>query len=419
MDGSQTSYLTVLSLRMTIAVATMLTVLSAVSASFTAGDQSATAVFRTAGSAGATGDVISRSRPSGTWLLLPPAPIKPRMEYLSVWTGNEMIAWGGYSRNRAFGDGAAYDPQTRKWTKLPPSPLSPRIGAVGVWTGHEMLVFGGVRGETAFDSGAAYDPTTNTWRRLTPIPAELGGNLTVSGSYAAWTGTQMLVWGFFGSGQPGRHGGGSLRAALFDPSSDSWKVLAPAPAQAPLFGDAFWTGSELLVWGSVGPNAKGQGHLDGFAYDLSTNKWSRLPPPPLTPGFRDSMMATWTGRRLIVGGGETSTGNLANDAASFDPVTDKWSAFAPAPKGFTGNNNYSDLWTGTEVLILEDHLPNGRPLLFDPATGKWTLGAPAPIPGRVEADEIWTGQEALLWGGGTQSGIYCCNVVKSGYSYRP
>ena len=59
---------------------------------------------------------------SAGWTRLPRAPIAPRSEYAAVWTGKEMIVWGGYSGNTQYGDGAAYDPATRTWTKLAAGP---------------------------------------------------------------------------------------------------------------------------------------------------------------------------------------------------------------------------------------------------------------------------------------------------------
>ena len=53
---------------------------------------------------------------SASWTRIPRAPIAPRSEYGAVWTGKEMIVWGGYSGNTQYGDGAAYDPATRTWT---------------------------------------------------------------------------------------------------------------------------------------------------------------------------------------------------------------------------------------------------------------------------------------------------------------
>jgi hypothetical protein len=296
---------------------------------------------------------------------------------------------------------------------------------VAVWTGKDMLIFGGVN-NVAYSNGAAYDPATNTWRKLAPTPASLG-HLTDSGSYAVWTGKVMVAWGFFGNGGSGAHGGGSLAAATYNPAANSWTTGTVAPAQAPLFGDAFWTGKEMIVWGSSSPGSSG--HLEGFGYDPATRRWSRLPPSPLGQAGRQSMLAVWTGRYLVVGGGNTlSCGKhppicLQKDAAAYDPVTGTWMRLPDAPVGFEGHGwlggTAPDIWTGTSVITIEDGLPGGRPLSLDLTTRRWSLGPKAPVPGRQEAHEIWTGSQVLVWGGGVQVGHRCCFAVTPGYSYTP
>jgi hypothetical protein len=354
---------------------------------------------------------------SARWTRLPKAPVAARSEYAAVWTGKEMIVWGGYSNgNTQYGDGAAYDPATRTWKKLAAGPLGDRIMPVSVWTGKEMLIFGG-SGNRMYSGGAAYDPTTGTWRKLAPIPGSLGGNLTGSGSYAVWTGKLMVAWGFFGNGG-GVHGGGSLAAATYNPASNSWATGAVAPAQAPLFGDAFWTGKEMIIWGSSAATSGSAGHLEGFAYDPGTKSWSTLPPSPLGRAERDSMLAVWTGRYLVVGGGNAA-GGLQKDAAAYDPATNRWKRLPNAPVGFAGNGTAPDIWTGASVITIEDAVRGGRPLSLDLTTRSWSLGPKAPVPGRQEADELWTGSKVLVWGGGVPVGNSCCTTVNPAYSYTP
>lgn len=70
-----------------------------------------------------------------------------------------------------------------EWTAVPPSPLGARASALGVWTGAEVLVFGGeaeavcppmadcALPETpALTDGAAFDPATAEWRSLADVP---------------------------------------------------------------------------------------------------------------------------------------------------------------------------------------------------------------------------------------------------------
>jgi hypothetical protein len=219
----------------------------------------------------------------------------------------------------------------------------------------------------------------------------------------------MLAWGFFE-----RSGRQTLAAATYSPAANSWTTGTRAPARPPLFGDAFWTGKKMIVWGT-----SPVGHLEGLAYDPATEKWSTLPASPLGRARRDSMLAVWTGRILVAGGGASRAGLLQKDAAAYDPATNTWTRLPSAPIGFEGNGTAPDIWTGASVITIEDAVPGGRPLSLDLTTKSWSLGPKAPIPGRQQAHELWTGSKVVIWGGGVPAGTSCCNTVKPGYSYTP
>ena len=83
-----------------------------------------------------------------------------------------MLIWGGMSYAGSFGDpkghyadGAAYDPATNTWTPLPAAGApSPRVYQTAVWTGTQMLIWGGRLSENRdyilpLGDGAAYTPT--------------------------------------------------------------------------------------------------------------------------------------------------------------------------------------------------------------------------------------------------------------------
>ena len=64
----------------------------------------------------------------------------PRKNHAAVWTGREMVVWGGRDGDRFFNDGARYDPATDAWKPVPlPALLLPRKSMTTVWTGKEMM----------------------------------------------------------------------------------------------------------------------------------------------------------------------------------------------------------------------------------------------------------------------------------------
>ncbi len=68
----------------------------------------------------------------------------PRSDYAAVWTGSEMIVWGGYDGSSYLNTGGRYDPDSDSWTPINTvGAPSPRAGHTAVWTGKEMIVWGG------------------------------------------------------------------------------------------------------------------------------------------------------------------------------------------------------------------------------------------------------------------------------------
>jgi len=60
-----------------------------------------------------------------------------------------------------------------------------------VWTGSEMIVWGGLNDTTWFNSGGRYNPTTDTWAVMTAT----GAPSARAYHTAVWTGSEMIIWG--------------------------------------------------------------------------------------------------------------------------------------------------------------------------------------------------------------------------------
>ncbi len=118
-----------------------------------------------------------------------------RYEHTTVWTGSEMIVWGGQSPFFEVGEsGAKYNPATNSWITVNFSgePPSARFLHTAIWTGSEMIVFGGRHTSEFKNDGARYDPLANTWTSaLSLINAPSGRQ----GHTAVWTGNQMIIYG--------------------------------------------------------------------------------------------------------------------------------------------------------------------------------------------------------------------------------
>ncbi len=271
-----------------------------------------------------------------------------RYGHSSVWTGTEMLVWGGFSGAFDFvtlGDGAGYSPQSDSWSAITntDSP-APRVGHSTVWTGSEMIVWGGFSclgcANAELATGGRYDPALDRWTPISIIGAPVArGNHT-----AIWTGAQMIVWGGETDGGIGQltllNSGGS-----YDPSSDTWTAIdlisAPPPTRCHA---AIWTGAEMLVFGGQGDTNLGCGGstTNGLAaYDPATDTWTTRPGAPVASSF-SGPRAIWTGSEMIVW--------FDGVGARYDVASDQWRGMdmsrAPSPRRM-----HTLLWTGSQAIV--------------------------------------------------------------------
>jgi hypothetical protein len=103
-----------------------------------------------------------------------------RAQHTVVWTGSEMIVWGGSSGAGSLNTGGRYNPGTDSWaaTSMINAPTA-RYLPTAVWTGTEMIVWGGGPGN--FNTGGRYNPVTNTWLATSTTNAPLWSILSHSG----------------------------------------------------------------------------------------------------------------------------------------------------------------------------------------------------------------------------------------------
>ncbi len=133
----------------------------------------------------------------GTWLPVTShgAP-EARTGHLTVWTGTEMLVWGGDGPgfNQWLADGAAYDPGQDRWRQITSAGApSARQGYLWTWTGRELFVWGGYDKKVkALGDGARYVPERDAWLAL---PLRRGPGERWGAAACAWTGHEVLVWG--------------------------------------------------------------------------------------------------------------------------------------------------------------------------------------------------------------------------------
>ncbi len=186
----------------------------------------------------------------GATASLPPAPIPAHSGSAVVWTGTELIVWGGTVDDEpccsVSQDGAAFDPAVGTWRQIAAPPDGARAGMV-VWTGTEMLAWSDGTPDTV---SAAYDPATDTWRLIADPPAP--------GSVAFWIGDAAVLLGDPDNGP----------SFAYDPATDEWRRLADGPWSLP----AVWTGTTIIT---VTDTSSDTG-TRLTSYDPATDTWRVL-----------------------------------------------------------------------------------------------------------------------------------------------
>ena len=188
-------------------------------------------------SGGAYNPATNTWRPTSTGAGVPAA----RVGHTAIWTGTEMVVWGG----RAFAggvfqnSGSRYNPSTNTWRATSTGAFTPgpRESHTAVWTGTEMIVWGGRTTSSVLNSGGRYDPVADRW-----VATATGDNAPTarSGQASMWTGSEMIIWG----------GGVTPDGARYDPASDSWiPVSTGVPVPSFRADNAMlWTGTEMISW---------------------------------------------------------------------------------------------------------------------------------------------------------------------------
>lgn len=317
-------------------------------------------------------------------------PPSARQGHTAVWTGSEMIIYGGLNANY-LNDGARYNPSTQSWTPLAANAsLEPRQYHVAVWTGAKMIVWGGYDNGYYLNDGGVYDPGSDSWSSVTTSGAPSVRDAPV----AIWTGSEMIIWGGYNNTTAHYLGDG----ARYNPSNDSWTTMSTVNApSARYFHTAVWTGTEMIVWG--GSNGNGLYLATGARYNPANNTWTAITTTG-APSARYYQSAVWTGSEMLIWGGYNSSGYLG-DGARYNPSNNSWTALpssnAPYPR-----YGQSWVWTGTDMVIWGGYnfgsLGDGA--RYTPSSNTWT-----PLPTATEPSArtwhtgVWTGSQMLVFGG--------------------
>ena len=227
-----------------------------------------------------------------------------------TWTRSQMFVWGNNAKENI---GALFDPTTNSWKKVStfsPPPLWDNHTAV--WTGSDVIIWGGHDGYKYLDSGAIYNPANDSWKTCSSQNAP-----TARYSHTAiWTGEEMIIWGGLNSKTAENTG------ARYNPSKNTWTSISTENAPSPRYDHvSYWTGKKMLIWGGSGPKKESTSPLDlmflfdGGLYDPKTDTWETIPSPT---GFqaRNNYGTAFGNSHLFVWGGHPAHENSLVETVS-------------------------------------------------------------------------------------------------------
>ena len=333
-----------------------------------------------------------------------------RALHSAVWTGSQMIVWGGYDGAGYLNTGGKYAPATDSWTATSTSSgPGARADHTSLWNGTDMIVWGGYDGASYLNSGGKYAPATDSWITTSTSGAPSArGNHTVVWSAFGSVSPRMIVWGGYDGSSYYNTGG------LYDPSGNSWAATSTGTnvPSARENHTAIWTGSWMIVWGGY----DGAVFLNtGGKYDQQTNSWLTATSTINAPSGREKHSAVWTGTQMIIWGGFDTRmfGFERNDGGRYEPVADSWSYVTgsfPPDMIF-----HRAIWTGIEMIVWGTSPgPYAFGANYQPSSNIWTSMTYNMPAGRSLFTAVWTGTEMIVWGGNDGT-----NYLNTGGRYAP
>ncbi len=327
------------------------------------------------------------------------APVA-RVYHTAVWTGSEMIIWGGYNGGY-LNTGGRYNPATDSWlpTSLGPNVPSARRDSTATWTGTLMIIWGG-SDATNLNTGGRYNPTADSW-----TPTSIGVNVPAGRRWhsSIWSNSEMIVWG--GSNSLYLNTGGR-----YNPAGDSWTATSTG-ANVPVirrFHSAIWTGSEMIVWGGHNCGGLASCFLNtGGRYAPAGDTWSATSTTGSVPAARRYHTAVWTGAggEVIDWGGSSTTGVYYNSGGRYSAAGNSWLATSTGANVPATRELHTAIWTGTEMIVWGGQ--NCATCIFNtggrysPTGDSWiptSTGANVPV-ARRDHTAIWTNSAMIVWGG--------------------
>lgn len=204
---------------------------------------------------------------------------------------------------------------------------------------------------------------------------------------------------------------GGLRAQVSNTCSSGgqWTAISTTGAPAGRRNHVtIYTGTKIIVWGgetSSGPTVRVN---TGGVYDIATSTWTATSMSGV-PATRTEHGAVWTGSKMFVWGGTTASSSYTNTGGLYNPATDAWSTVSTTGAPSARRLPYV-AWTGSKIVVWGGSTGTGAFTntggVYDPATNTWTTMATPSLAGRIIGAYAASSTKFFVWGGNGAANAY-------------
>ncbi len=287
------------------------------------------------------------------------------------------------------------NPVASPWSGVAPIPINRWNFGVATLNGKIYAVSGMAdsrEGPVLLNSTEEFNPATGTWTEKAAMPFATASAVRFPFGIAACNGEIYMI-GVQNYSQPV-----TTSVFAYDPQTDIWRRLPPAPINATVetTAKAATVGDEIYVMGN---GAEG---IFNIAYDPALGTWTLLQPPDDSE-WNGLFISAVIGEKIYVIGGQPNGQANATAMQAYDTITNTWASVAPIPafavyggaSATTGAKAPEAVYAFAETDPAHYKLANFK---YDPSTDSWlNFGE---FPEKVEQFEVVNAQDLLYIVGG-------------------
>ena len=315
----------------------------------------------------------------------------------------------GYACSR-IGSAELYDPLTGAWDSTGDMVTSGSNQFAVRLANGKVLVGGGL----PTTSGAwLYDPDTKTWSAT----GSMNGVRSNATAMLLRNGKVVVA----GGGPANNPYAGLRTAELYDPATGVWSLTAAMNDTRNLHTATLLPDGRVLVASGVDLSASSAMRSSAEIYDPATGTWTLTGSLQRARAYHTANLLA-SGKVLVTGGINLSSGSVIESAELYDPATGQWTETGK-PSTARVSHTATSLADGRVLVAGGYYGTSGNPVLgnaeiYDPAVGTWTAAPNMAIARGNHAATLLANGKVIVTGGhdAVSPGYTSAEIFDSGAS---